>query len=210
MKRKVYLEGEIGEKFGREFTMDVDSFADAVKCLDCNFPGFREYMIKSEDKGIGFLLEVEDTPLTDEKEICLSFKEKGDFTISAVPTGSRKSSVGKIILGAILMYISYTTGIGADGTWLANFGFALGTNLVLTGIQEVLAPDPSVDNDQDESYLFQGAAQALIEGDPVPVLYGELRVPGRPISFQQITTPNNGLNPGDDNPDNPLPDGTQR
>ena len=38
MNRKVYLEGEIGEKFGREFTMNVDSFAEAVRCLDCNFP----------------------------------------------------------------------------------------------------------------------------------------------------------------------------
>ena len=47
-----------------------------------------------------------------------------------------------------------------------------------------MAPDPSVDNNQDESYLFQGTGQTLIEGDPVPVLYGKLRVPGRPISLQ--------------------------
>ena len=33
-------------------------------------------------------------------------------------------------------------------------------------------------------YLFQGTGQTLIEGDPVPVLYGKLRVPGRPISLQ--------------------------
>ena len=28
MKRKVYLEGEIGEKFGKEFTLDVNSFKE--------------------------------------------------------------------------------------------------------------------------------------------------------------------------------------
>ena len=47
-----------------------------------------------------------------------------------------------------------------------------------------MAPDPSTDNQQDESYLFQGAGQTIVEGDPVPVLYGKLRVPGRPISFE--------------------------
>ena len=59
----------------------------------------------------------------------------------------------------------------------------MGVSLGLAGIQQMMAPDPSVDNDQDESYLFQGTGQTLIEGDPVPVLYGKLRVPGRPISL---------------------------
>ena len=207
MKRKVYLEGEIGEKFGKEFTMDVNSFAEAVKCLDCNLPGFREYMVKSEDNGVGFVLEVEDSALTDEKEILLDFKNEGDFTISAVPTGSRKSSIGKIIIGAVIMYISWNSG-GVGTEFWASFFFSLGTNLVLTGIQEVLAPDPSVD-EQEESYLFQGAAQNLIEGDPVPVLYGELRVPGRPISFQQITTPSAG-NTDNGSPDDDGPGGVAR
>jgi hypothetical protein len=47
----------------------------------------------------------------------------------------------------------------------------------------MMMPDPSVDSQQDESYLFQGSGQTLVEGDPVPVLYGELRIPGRPISM---------------------------
>lgn len=46
----------------------------------------------------------------------------------------------------------------------------------------MMLPDPSVDT-QDESYLFQGSGQTLIEGDPVPLLYGELRIPGRPVSM---------------------------
>ena len=49
----------------------------------------------------------------------------------------------------------------------------------------MMAPDPSVDIQQDpEDYLFQGSGQNLVEGDPVPVLYGQLRIPGRPISFE--------------------------
>jgi hypothetical protein len=63
----------------------------------------------------------------------------------------------------------------------------LGTaiNLALTGLQQMMAPDPSTDSQQsDESYLFQGTTQEAVEGDPVPIVYGKLRVPGRPISSQ--------------------------
>ena len=57
----------------------------------------------------------------------------------------------------------------------------LAVNLALTGMQQLMAPDPSVD-DGPENYLFNGAGQNIQEGDPVPLLYGELRVPGRPVS----------------------------
>ena len=48
----------------------------------------------------------------------------------------------------------------------------------------MMAQDPSVDADQEESYLFNGQEQNIIEGDPVPVLYGKLEVPGQPINFE--------------------------
>ena len=54
----------------------------------------------------------------------------------------------------------------------------------MAGITQMMAPDPSVDTDQEQSYLFNGAEQNIIEGDPVPILYGKLRVPGQPISFE--------------------------
>ena len=69
------------------------------------------------------------------------------------------------------------------GSMMAMSAALIGINLVMAGIQQMMAPDPSVDNQQDESYLFDGSKHNIVEGDPVPILYGELRVPGRPISF---------------------------
>ena len=34
MLRKVYLEGEIADRFGSEFEMEVNSFADVMSCLN--------------------------------------------------------------------------------------------------------------------------------------------------------------------------------
>ena len=193
MKRKVYLEGELGDKFGNEFTMDVSSFGEAIRCLDANFSGFKKYLIDSDEKGVAFTCQIANTPIQDERELLLEYSE-GDMIISAIPAGSGKGA-GKLILGAILVYAGFAVFgeaiaamvAGGSATAAGVTGLitvSLGINLAMTGISEMLAPDPSVDNDQDESYLFQGTGQTLIEGDPVPVLYGKLRVPGRPISLQ--------------------------
>jgi len=187
MLRKIYLEGEIADKFGHEFEMNVSSFKEALQCLDLNCPEFRQYLIECHEKGIGFTCFVDDEPIDQDKKLLLQYP-KGSFTIQAVPAGS-KGGIGKIIaaIAIAVLVISNPGNIfileGALTTW-GTLAASLAINLAITGIQELMAPDPSVDTQQDESYLFQGSSQTIIEGDPVPVLYGQLRIPGRPISFE--------------------------
>ena len=196
MTRNIYLEGDIGDRFVKSFSMNTVSFPEVFRCLECNYPNFRNYLIECCENNIGFVCEVAGKPLETEKELLLEYRE-GDMIITALPAGSK--SGGAKILAAIAIVV-ITAGIGGfsfAGNSMISFGQALAatgtpglialslaTNLALTGINQIMAPDPSVDNDQDESYLFQGTGQTLIEGDPVPVLYGKLRVPGRPISLQ--------------------------
>ena len=88
------------------------------------------------------------------------------------------SSVGLMTgLGAAM-------GAGGLGGALSLMAVGMATNLAMAGINQTMAPDPSTDSDSEQSYLFNGAEQNIIEGDPVPLLYGRLRVPGQPISFE--------------------------
>ena len=88
--------------------------------------------------------------------------------------------------------------LGWKGKMLGGLSLSLG----MQGLNELMAPDPSGDGDQESSYMFNGSEQNIIEGDPVPVLYGELRVPGQPISFDAISasynpiTQNSGVSTG--------------
>lgn len=194
MLRKVYLEGEIAEKFGSEFEMNVSSFQEALQCFELNFQEFREYMWSCHERGIGFICSVEGESIDKDEKLLVEYPE-GSFTIQAIPVGS-KSGFMKILLAAVLITVAVMNpGLGstvltmAGGTEVGaiTLGLALmGTSLAMAGLQQIMAPDPSVDvdNRQDESYLFQGSAQTAKEGDPVPVLYGKLRIPGRPISFE--------------------------
>jgi predicted phage tail protein len=207
MMRNIHLQGELGEKFGKTFRMDVDTGAEAFKCIYANRPDFKAYLVKCVEAGTNIDLYYQDKALNAEE--CLSNLEKGDITIAAVPAGS-KSGLGKI-LGAIVLGFVVLPAIGAATTLTAAQASAAGitakagtlaykvgaamttisgkvvmglaTNLALTGIQQVMAPDPSTDEaSAQENYLFDGGTQNIKKGDPVPVLYGELRVPGRPIS----------------------------
>jgi predicted phage tail protein len=56
----------------------------------------------------------------------------------------------------------------------------LGTNLALMGLAEMSAPDPDATTN-DPSYLFNGAQNHIEQGNPVPLLYGELTIGGAPI-----------------------------
>lgn len=213
MKRKVYLEGEMGVRFGKEFQMVADSFTDVFRCLKCNFDSFMPYLQECHEKNIGFILEVEGKAIKSEAEALLLYKE-GDMIITPVPAGS-KSGPAKILAAVAITVMTagmgaamaghltvssagvittgfgaaFTGGIGGFTAGLAAAGtgglLAMGVavNLAMTGIQQMMAPDPSTDNQQDESYIFQGSKQNIAEGDPVPVLYGELRIPGRTVSF---------------------------
>ena len=211
MKRNVYLEGEMGARFGKEFQIAADSFTEVFRCLKCNFSTFMPYLQECHEKNIGFILEVEGKPIKNEAEALLLYKE-GDMIITPVPAGS-KSGPAKILAAVAVTVMTggmaafaaagsaaFTTAAGtvtmgsigtgiaggivsASGTILGQMALGLGMNLAIAGIQQMMAPDPSTDNQQDESYIFQGSKQNIAEGDPVPVLYGELRIPGRTISF---------------------------
>lgn len=200
MKRNVYLQGELGKKFGESFTVNGNSLQDVFKCLSVNRPDFRPYLLKCQEEGIDFSVEFQGETVGEE-DFLFPVKE-GDVTISIVPAGSKK--VGKIIAAAFLVFYVLPamgvnagpiTGTGPGGKITLGdkiaagakakggaFVSSLATNLALTGIQELMAQDPSVDGDAPANYMLDGDTQSISEGDPIPVLYGRLRVPGRPIS----------------------------
>tara|TARA_B100000214_G_scaffold274884_1_gene204978 strand:- start:206 stop:940 length:735 start_codon:yes stop_codon:yes gene_type:complete len=212
MLRNVYLEGEMGEKFGTGFQIYADSVADVMRCLEANIGDeIRNYLIDCHNKDIGFVVDVADNAFDDEKELLMPM-HAGDVTITPMAAGS-KSAFGKILAAIALVVIAiyapqlyYTqvgtaTGVKASlttfgkimtlggtmtmGTSTLMLG-ALAVNLAMSGIMQMMAPDPSVDDGAStpDNYLFNGPVQSVVQGDPVPVLYGKLRVPGQPVNFE--------------------------
>ena len=191
MQRSVYLQGELGERFGHKFIVNTDNYADIFKCINANRPEWMPYVRKCHEENIAFIVETEDG-LIDQDDL-LTPIATGDVTISLVPAGSKKG-IGKIILAIVMIYIMVQTGYVPAGetSWMmtasggltipGSIAVGFTTSLAIQGIQQIMAPDPAVDQDAPSNYLFSGGANNSVEGDPIPIMYGELRVPGRPIS----------------------------
>ena len=190
MKRNVYLSGELAEKYGSKLLLKADTMQDVFKILNANDPSMKQYLLDCEEKGIGFACQVEEEEL--DIQGCLLPMNSGDIYITPVPAGS-KSGFGKILAAialAALIIVNPGAALYAAGS-LTTTGMvvaSLALNLAMAGIQQMMAPDPATDKDGPESYLFNGSQQNVSEGDPIPLLYGELRVPGRPINFELRNT----------------------
>lgn len=208
MQHSVYLQGELGERFGNKFIVSTDNYADIFKCISANRPDFLPYLRKCHEEDVGFIIDRAGEQI-DQEDLLLPL-EAGDVTIAIAPAGS-KSGIGKIIAAVVLVFVILpmigtavlASASNATLATLAGSGNALtfaaamstiggkmiallAINLALTGMQQMMAPDPAVDQDSPTNYLFSGGASNSIEGDPIPILYGELRVAGRPISIDII------------------------
>ena len=182
MERKVYLVGDIGDKFGRTHSVYADSYSDVMKCIEANNPTLKKYLLDAHEAGVGFTLEIEGRAEEHEEDLLLLPIKAGDITISAIPAGS-KSGGAKIFAALVLAFfvlpmIGATSFVGCGndnygrdrscGMMATTAGKAtamLSLNLAMTGMQQLMAPDPSVD-EGPENYLFNGSGQNIQEGDP--------------------------------------------
>ena len=198
---QVKLLGELGDKFGSDWSSNSKSMRDIFKLIDCQVEGFKEYLQDCHEKNIGFTIQNgEDFIDYDDLLLC---EVKDTVIISAVPAGSGKG-LGKIlaaiaIIAAIFLFpgtfvvegagMGFKQAVGqamtAGLTIPGNLVVALGANLAIAGITEMMAPDAG-DMTSDPSFLFNGADNSLEQGKPVPLLYGKMKVGGVPIS-QQFT-----------------------
>jgi predicted phage tail protein len=184
--KTIILLGELGKRYGRKHMLDVKSPAEAVRALCANFKDFAAFVSASADRNVGYrVLNKREEVGEDELHNPASQR----ITIAPVVAGAG-GTVGKILLGAALIAASFLVpGLAAvtlfGSTTLATVAFSVGVSLALGGIAQMLAPQPKFDGPQEEqqpSYVFNGAVNTTAQGQPVPVGYGRMIVGSAVIS----------------------------
>ena len=216
----VYLKGDMGERFGEKWSMNVANVQDIFKLIECQREGFRSYMIDCIENDIDFTVQ-RGEEFIDETELMLSLGEE-DLTVTAIPAGS-KGNVGKLIAAAFLIWsgmyfldaaalagtgagAGMGAGIGGAYTGLNVVGYTLitlGTSLGLRTIGEMILPDTKTEN-EDDSHLFGGPINTTTQGGAVPVLYGEMMVGGHVINSSFTSSMASSWGSGMPGRDNPL------
>lgn len=202
--RNVRLYGALGAKFGRLFRLAVASPAEAVRALCAQLPGFERELMSSKDRGIGYAVFIGKHNI-DESELNWQ-SQCADIRIAPVVQGAKRGGIFQIVLGVVLV-LAGTFGAALFGPVVAGALINMGWAMVIGGVIQLLMPAPKAPGDTDRpenraSYAFNGPVNTEAQGNPVPILYGELIVGSAVISAKidvenQAYSPNPTGDPGD-------------
>ena len=179
--RTIKLGGVLGKKFGKQFTLDVHSFRDAMAALCMMKPGFEKYLRTAEERGMVFAVFVDERNLG-EQELDLVGSNNGDIRIQPIVQGSKQAGMFQTLLGVVLIVAGLFTG-GTTST-LGMGLLAAGAAVGLGGVVQMLSPTTKAsaesknDDGNNPSYGFGGAVTTIAQGNPYPLLYGEREIGG--------------------------------
>ncbi|MGY6240739.1 tail assembly protein (plasmid) [Burkholderia ambifaria] len=184
--REVRLYGIAGTRFGRVHRLAVSSTAEAVRALSVLIPGFRRFLLEARDNGLTFAVFNGRRNLSEDD---LDAPVGNDaIRIAPVIIGSKSGGLFQTIFGAALMVVGAVASFYGQ-PWGAQL-MGLGASMALGGIVQMLSPQQTGlagVNDNGTSYYFNGPVNSAAQGEPVPLVYGEMVV-GSKVASSGIYT----------------------
>jgi predicted phage tail protein len=181
MLTQVVLSGPLGKKFGRNWELDVSGPAEALRLINANVPGFRQWIADNAKKYHEYQVTVE---YEDGRKADLSEQELDTHcratTIRFTPLVRGAKAAARVVVGAILMAVS----IFVPGPW-SPYLFKIGASLAISGVVELLSPRPKTKNQDGtelSSYYFDGPVNTELQGNPVPLIYGRVMTGSQAVS----------------------------
>ena len=213
MQHKILLLDELGDRWGKTHIYhDLKSPCEAVKLLFINYPDLKSYFATAHEDGISFTV-VQAGEFLGYEDLSLPLGQN-DLVITPVVTGSRGAVKAIIGVGFILATGGFGAGAGGAlfgasvtaGTTaaaIASIGSKIGFALLLSGISDMLSPQPQLPSfdfdapvsgftggaggitrgsDGSQSYAYTGAANTVGIGKTIPVVYGKALIGGHILS----------------------------
>jgi len=188
---EVIIHGEMGKIFGKTHKFKVSKLLEILRALSVSRNGFKNYVINQSSEGINYAM-------IDPKNPEKTFKSAQEFqeadapeTIHIVPSISG-AALGSFISAAFTFFSTVGGAIAgaiSAGGFLAN----LAIGLLIQGIMSLLFPveipkSQTAETKIDQSsYIFSNLDNNLVQGFPIPLLYGELRVGSNIIGTNVIS-----------------------
>jgi len=198
----IRLLGEAGRRFGRRFQLAVKTPAEALRALCVQLPALRQYLLESGENGVNWRVVTEDPNGLDEDQLLWPLSKR--MVLAPMPAG--RGGVGRILAGVALVAVAILLpGIGGGvaatifGTAFSSTSLAigaLGLSFIFGGVAELLTPTPKMptvggavggsstegrSTDQLKSFTFDKSNANTLQGEVVPVLYGERIVGALPV-----------------------------
>jgi predicted phage tail protein len=197
----IRLLGEAGRRFGRRFQLAVKTPAEALRALCVQLPDLRQYLLESGENGINWRVVTEDPMGLDEDQMLWPMSKR--MVLAPLPAG--RGGVGKIVAGVALVALAVlllpgaplagALGFSIGGQAVAAIG-SISLSLIFGGVAELLTPTPKMptvggavgggptegrSEEQLKSFTFDKSNANTLQGEVVPVLYGERIIGALPV-----------------------------
>lgn len=211
MLKTIKLYGILGQKFGREFKLDVANTREAMRALSVQIAGFEHFMTHAHEQGLAFAIFLKGKGSGNKRgkkrpaiydhetkrlitgdnigEEQLDMNTDTD-TIHIVPRvmgAGGNNGVLQLVLGVVLIAASFIPGIG-QAAQVALIG--AGAGMAMGGVASMLMPKAQTTQNQNQdgnraNFGFGSAVTTAAQGYPVPILYGRREVGGFVLSAGQ-------------------------
>ncbi|EHU3264897.1 tail assembly protein [Acinetobacter baumannii] len=212
MLKTIKLYGILGQKFGREFKLDVANTREAMRALSVQIAGFEHFMTHAHEQGLAFAIFLKGKGSGNKRgkkrpaiydhetkrlitgdnigEEQLDMNTDADIIhiVPRVMGAGGNNGVLQVVLGIVMMVVGYFTFGATTPTGMALIGAGLG--MAVGGVASMLMPKVSTTQDQNQdgnraNKGFGGAVTTVAQGNPVPILYGQREVGGFIVSAGQ-------------------------
>ena len=193
MKTKIKLHGMLGEQVGQsDWSLHVSNASEAMHAINSLTKNklYRQF-IENDKTGIKYRVLVDgkdfstaeplknDVQKTENLFLDAENLKNSDLfiqnkfkRIDIIPVIEGANAVFQLIVGILLIIVGFCTG----QMWIV----AIGVGLVASGVTALLMEPPdfgeirNIESVNTASYLFNGPVNTIREGNPVPVIYGQL------------------------------------
>jgi predicted phage tail protein len=189
----VIIHGELGAIYGETHKFEVKRLLDITKALNANNPGFKDFIISKFTEGFDYVFIDPQNP-NKKWETAEQLQEaSAPSEIHIVPSIGGAGAVAAVVS----VVSAVVTAAGVVGAFLVSGGFLanLALGLLIQGVMSLLFPVelPEVPTQTAESkidhssYIFTNLQNNVVQGFPIPLLYGELRVGSNIIGTDVIS-----------------------
>ncbi|MDS7927503.1 tail assembly protein [Acinetobacter sp. V115_6] len=214
MLKTIKLYGILGQKFGREFKLDVANTREAMRALSVQISGFEHFMLHAHEHGLRFAVFLKGKNSSNKRgkkrpaiydhetkrlitgdnigEEQLDMSTEADV-IHIVPrvVGAGGNGTLQTILGAVMVVVGVIMMYTPAAAYAPSV-IGAGIGMMVGGVAMMLMP--KIDNTQDQNQDgnrankgFGGAVTTVAQGNPVPILYGQREIGGFIVSAGQYS-----------------------
>ena len=188
MLKTIKLYGVLGEKFGKQFKLDVANTREAIRALSVQIKGFEHYLLHAHEHGFGFAIFTDTDKSVDElagqnlseNEIDMATDAEVIKIVPRVLGAGGDNGILQIVLGVVLVVVGVFS-FGAPSAYGAAL-IGAGIGMTFGVISQMLMPKVDSANQNEDgnraNFGFGGAVTTVAQGSVVGVLRGRREIGG--------------------------------